>query len=379
MVLWLVMAVLTAVASLSIVVPLYRHRRRERLSGAEKLSIYRDQLSEVDRDLARGLIAESEAEAARTEIARRILRTGDAADEAGAKAETGESVRRLATVVAVLIVPFAALGLYLYLGSPELPDQPIAARLSAPPQQQDIAVLVARVEAHLAANPEDGRGWEILGPVYARLGRYDDAVVAFANAVRLLDPTAEREADVGEAITRANGNVVTPAARAAFERARALDEDAVRPRFYLAVALDQEGRADEAIAAWRDLLDGAPADAPWAVVARQALARLEGTPAAPEPGPAVPGPTAEDVAAAAAMTPEERMAMIGGMVDSLAARLAAEPDDPEGWARLIRSYMVLGRTDEAGAALTRARDELQGDAEKLAIVEEQARMSGLIE
>jgi len=243
--------------------------------------------------------------------------------------------------------------------------------MSAPPQEQDIAALVARVETHLAANPEDARGWELIGPVYMRMGRYGDAAVAFANIVRLLGPTAEREADVGEAIMRANGDVVTPEARAAFERALGLDRNATRPRFYLAVALGQEGRTDEAITAWRRLLDGAPENAPWVAVARQELARLEGSPAG--------APTAEDVEAAAAMTPDERMAMIGGMVDSLAARLAANPDDAEGWARLIRSYMVLGRTDEANAALAKARGEFDGDAEKLAVVEGQARESGLIE
>jgi cytochrome c-type biogenesis protein CcmH len=377
MLLWIVMAVLTAIASLSIVVPLYRRRRTDRSYVREELSIYRDQLGEVERDLARGLIAEAEADAARTEISRRILRTSDAANDAH---RTGEPARRLAAAVAVVVVPLAALGLYLWVGSPDLPDQPIAARISAPPQEQDMAVLIARVEAHLAANPDDARGWELIGPVYARMGRYGDAAVAFANTIRLLGPTAEREAAVGEAIMRANGNVVTTEARAAFERANALDGNAVRPRFYLAVALDQEGRTDEAIAAWRALLNGAPENAPWVAVARQALARLEGTPAGePDSTVAARGPTAEDVRAAAAMTPEERMAMIGGMVDSLAARLEAEPDDAEGWARLIRSYMVLGRTEEAGAALAKARGEFEGDAEKLAVVEVQARESGLIE
>jgi cytochrome c-type biogenesis protein CcmH len=378
MLLWIVMAVLTVIASLSIVVPLYRRRRTDRSYVREELSVYRDQLGEIERDLGRGLIAEAEAEAARTEISRRILRTSDAAD--GDAHRSGEPARRLAAAVAVVLVPLAALGLYLTLGSPELPDQPIAARMSAPPQEQDIAALVARVETHLAANPEDARGWELIGPVYMRMGRYGDAAVAFANIVRLLGPTAEREADVGEAIMRANGDVVTPEARAAFERALGLDRNATRPRFYLAVALGQEGRTDEAITAWRRLLDGAPENVPWVAVARQELARLEGSPAgAPGPTADARGPTAEDVEAAAAMTPDERMAMIGGMVDSLADRLAANPDDAEGWARLIRSYMVLGRTDEANAALAKARGEFDGDAENLAVVEGQARESGLIE
>jgi len=371
MLLWIVMAVLTAAASLSVLVPLYRGGRSERPAGEAKLSIYRDQLNEVDRDRDRGLIADSEAEAARTEIARRLLRAGDAATVEGSAAS--EASRKVAAVVAVLVLPLAALGFYLFVGSPELPDRPLAGRLEVPLEEQDVGALIARVEAHLAANPEDGRGWELLGPVYARLGRYDDAVRAFSNTLRILGPTAEREADVGEAITRAGGNVVTAEARAAFERARALDATAIRPRFYLAVALDQEGRKDEAIAAWRDILTGAPPDAPWAVVAREALARLGASP------PTTPGPSADDIEAAEALPAEDRLAMIEGMVASLAARLDADPSDAAGWARLVRSYMVLDRKDEARAALAEAQQALAEDPEKLSVVEAAARTLGLIE
>lgn len=364
------MAALTAAASLSVLAPLYWSRRASRPAGEEKVSIFRDQLNEVERDLARGLVVESEAEAARTEISRRLLRASDAAAEE--KSRAGDFPRKLVVIVAVVFMPLAALGLYLWLGSPLLPDQPIAERMAAPPEGQDIGVLIARVEAHLAANPEDGQGWELLGPVYMRLGRYDDAVVALSNSLRLLGPTAEREGDLGEAIMRASGDLVTPEARAAFERARGLDETAVRPRFFLALALDQEGRKEEAVLAWRDLLNDAPANAPWAGVAREALARLEGNP------PAMPGPSATDVEAAAALTSEDRMAMIGGMVASLAARLEADPNDAPGWARLIRSYMVLDRTEDAAAALKSAREAFNGDPEKLAVVEAEARAVGVI-
>lgn len=379
MILWIAMAVLTVIASLSILVPLYRRGRAARLSEPQELSIYRDQLSEIERDQARGLIGQTEVEAARTEISRRILRVSDAGRSDGRPG--GELARRFAATAALVGVPLAALGLYLMLGSPELPDRPIAERLTAPTQEQDIAVLIARVEGHLAENPDDGRGWELIGPVYARLGRFSDAAVAYGNAIRLLGSTAAREADLGEAITRANGNVVTPEARAAFERAATLDDAAVRPRFYLAAALDQSGKTEQAIAAWRELLRDAPDGAPWVPVARQALARLEGSPAgAPQQDVvAVPGPSAEDVQAAAAMAPEDRMAMIRGMVDSLAARLEENPDDAEGWARLIRSYMVLGQAADASAALTKARSEIGSDPAKLEVVEAQARESGLVE
>jgi cytochrome c-type biogenesis protein CcmH len=368
MFLWIVMAVLCAAASLSVLVPLYRSGRAARAAGGEAVSIYKDQLGELDRDLARGLIGEPEAEAARTEIARRLIKASDAVAETR---PMSEGARKAAMVVAIVVMPLAALILYLALGNPLMPDQPLAMRLDQPPEQQDVAELVARVEAHLATNPEDGRGWELLGPVYARLGRFDDAIRAFSNTVRLLGATAEREADLGEAITRANANVVTAEARAVFERAHALDREAIRPRFYLAVALDQEGRKDEAIAAWRDVMQGAPEGAPWAAAAREALARLEGTPP--------PGPTTEDVAAAGTMSAQDRTAMIEGMVASLAAKLEADPADAEGWARLIRSYMVLERPDDARSALVKARAAKAGDSEGLAMIETEARSLGLVE
>ena len=142
---------------------------------------------------------------------------------------------------------------------------------------------------------------------------------------------------------------------------------------FFAFGLDQEGRSQEAIVAWRDLLAGAPANDPWVAVAHQALARLEGA------SPGVPGPSAADVEGAETLSAEERMVMIGGMVDALAARLASDPDDAGGWARLIRSYMVLGRAVEASAALETARQAFAADTGKLAIVETEARTLGLIE
>ncbi len=374
MLLWIVMALLAAAASLAVLVPLARAGRTGSAAGPA-LSIYRDQMSEVDRDLGRGLIAESEAEAARTEIGRRLIRAGI---PEVVKAAGRRSGPRIAAVVAIA-APVLALGIYLALGSPDLPDQPLAARLSTPLEQQDVAALVARVEAHLATNPEDGAGWEVIGPVYLRMGRYDDAVRAFGNALRLLGSNAERETALGDALVRASNGLITADARAAFERANRLAPQAIAPRFYLAVALSQDGRKDDAIAAWQALLKGAPAGAAWVPLAERWVAQLQGT-AAPPPAsatPAQPGPNAADVQAAGDMTPEQRVAMINGMVGQLAARLDSNPDDAEGWARLVRSYMVLGRAEDAKAALAKARTALAGKSDRLAVVEAEARSAGL--
>ncbi len=371
------MAVLTAVASLTVVVPLYRGRRSIQSVGAAEVAIYRDQLGEVDRDLARGLIADPEATAARTEIARRLIHANDD-DRQAATPALGR--RRISTIAALTVLPALALGLYLYEGSPFLPDEPLSARLAAPIDKQDVATLVARVEAHLAANPEDGHGWEVLGPIYMRVGRYDDAIRAFSNAIRILGSSANLEADLGEAIVRNNKGMVTADAQAAFERANKLDEKAVRPRFYLALGLSQEGKKDAAITAWKSLLQGAPEGAAWVAIARRALASLEGKEGGGDSATAAtaPGPSAADVQAASQMTPEQRLTMINGMVAQLAQKLESDPGDAEGWARLIRSYMVLKRTDDARAALDKAHTALAGDSAKLAVVDDAARGLGLM-
>ncbi len=372
------MAVLAAAASLSVLVPLYRSSGGGRSQRGQAMAIYRDQLSEVDRDLDRGVIAESEAAAARTEIARRLIRAGG---EAASDGGTGrERARRVAIIVAIGM-PIAALAFYLVIGSPQLPGEPLAARLSAPPDKQDLPTLVARIEAHLVANPDDGQGWEVLAPVYMRLRRYDDAVKAYGNAARLLGATAQREADLGEAMVSASGGLVTAKARAAFEQAAKLDASAVRPRFYLAVALGQEGKTADAVAAWKALLDGAPDNAPWVAIAQAELAKLQGGASgsgnAAAEAPA--GPTTADINAANQMLPADRMKMIEGMVAQLAAKLDANPADSAGWARLIRSYMVLNRPDDAKAALAKARAALAADATALASVNDAAKAAGVPE
>ena len=368
MLLWITMAVLTAAASLVVLAPLGRARTVEDPDGQPARSIYRDQLSELDRDRERGLIGDAEAEAARLEISRRLLKT----DEPRTDRSTGQNrTYRFAVVAAVVILPLIAVGTYLAIGSPQLPDQPLSARQQAS-GDGEIDALVARVESHLAADPEDGQGWEVIGPVYMRMGRFEDAARAFDNARRILGATPEREALFAEALMRANGGLVTAEARQILERVVAADPGNVRARFYLAVALGQSGRKDEAVAAWSSLIAAAPADAPWLPVAKTELATLTGAPAPP-----TPGPTAEDVAAAASQTPAEQQQMIEGMVSGLAARLDAAPDDAGGWARLFRAYIVLGRQADAEAALERARAALAGNPATLAAVEQAALESGL--
>jgi cytochrome c-type biogenesis protein CcmH len=316
-------------------------------------------MRELERDRSAGLIGSAEADAARVEISRRLL----AADGAQAHASTVSLApwrRRFIAVAAMLALPLGAVPLYLALGFPGLPDQPLAARTNGP-ENRSIAALVAQVEDRLERNPQDGRGWEVLGPVYMRLGRFDDAVRARRNALRLLGANAAREGDLGEALAAAANGVVTAEAKNAFDRALALDANDPRAKFFIGVAAQQDGRNAEAAAIWRKLLAKAPADAPWAQVVRQSLARLDN----PATETAAAGPSSADVAAAAEMSPEVRVQMVRGMVERLAERLARDGSDLDGWVKLVRAYVVLGDHERARAAAADARHALAGDPGKL--------------
>lgn len=383
MLIWALFAAMTAVAALIVLVPLMRRAQPAPSQALESgdVSVYRDQLGEIDRDLDDGLVAPVEAEAARAEIARRLLRAARRADEAGAAPIDPAVWRpRIVVVAAIVVLPLVALTTYLALGRPDLHDRPLAERQVARPESQSIDDLVVRVEAHLAQNPDDVRGWDVLGPVYMRLDRMEEAAAAFTTAIRLGGPTPKRQDGLGEALTIAASGIVTAEARAAFETSLTLEPRGVLPRMYLALALYQEGRGRESAEAWRAVVALGSGDEAWLPTARAELAKAEalaaGTPAANVPppsaaapnaaAPGAPAPSAADIDAAAQMSPEKRAELIEGMVARLADRLATSGGTIDEWERLIRSQKSLGRAAEARAALDRAKTALAGDAPALA-------------
>jgi cytochrome c-type biogenesis protein CcmH len=353
MLFWIVAALLTFGASLAVLLPL-ASRPEADSTDAHDLEVYRDQLAEIDRDSARGLIGDAEAEQARAEIARRILRLDAAGQPTTAPRFAGAG--RVLGAAAVLAVPLISWGIYATIGSPGMPSQPLDQRLAQDPSQSSVEELVARAEAHLAANPSDGRGWDVLAPIYLRTGRSAEAVTAYRNAIRLEGATADREAGLGEAIMSAAGGMVSAEAQEAFERALVLEEGHAKARYYLAVALAQEGKIAEAQAAWRAMADGLPEGSPWREAVEQAIAAAGSRVAAGESGAS--GPSQEDVDEAMEMPAADRTAMIESMVAGLDERLRQNPNDPEGWSRLVRSYMVLGKPDEAKNALERGLEAL---------------------
>ena len=338
MTLWLILALMTAAALGAVIWPLVRVRT-PRAAGSD-LAVYRDQLEEIERDRADGRIGHDEFEAARVEVSRRLLGAAGTGGPVMAETAPGRGRRIAALVGAIVVIPLLAGSLYTLLGSPDLPGEPIAGR-DPEEQANSIAALIARIETHLEADPKDGRGWEVVAPVYMKLERYDDAVTARRNALSLLGATAEREVDLGEALTAAAGGVVTADAKAAFERAAAMEADQFKAMFYLGVAAQQDGNGGEAARIWRDLIAKAPPDAPWLAVVRQSLARVEG-PAAGPPGTPL-GPRPDDLAAASEMTPEARNQMIRGMVERLATRLHEDGSDVRRMAAAITRLYGDGR------------------------------------
>ncbi|MCR6722853.1 c-type cytochrome biogenesis protein CcmI [Agrobacterium fabrum] len=339
---WIVVAILTAAVAIVLMYPLMRKTEAPQTRRDGEVAVYRDQLAELDRERAAGLIGETEADYARAEIGRRLLAAAEAVEVTAKEARPRR--HNLAASLITILLPALGLCLYIWNGSPDTPDMPLEARLENP--GNDMNLLVARAERHLAQNPEDGGGWDVLAPIYFKTLRLGDAELAYRNALRILGPSPERLTGLGETLVAGNDGIVIEAARDAFAQAEQLKPGNPRARFYLALSLEQTGKAEEARAAFAALEADAPAGAPWLPLVREHIARTGG-----EATPAAPGPSAEDMAAANDMTANDRQAMIEGMVASLDAKLKDNPADFEGWMRLLRAYSVLKNEAKAGEAL----------------------------
>ncbi|MBA2124678.1 c-type cytochrome biogenesis protein CcmI [Hyphomicrobium methylovorum] len=410
MLFWISLAGLVAAVTLAITRPLMRTRTVDAFGSARAadaaadIAVYKDQLKEIAADEARGSLLPAEAESARAEIARRLLRSsaqpettssgdmGSATEPSNAEASSRSGKFGLSLAMLILL-PLASLGLYLGLGAPGAPDYPLSERLAEAVDAQKPNDLVAKVEAHLRNNPNDGTGWDVLAPVYYSMGRYADAATAYANAMRLISETPQRLQGFANSRIRLENGVIPEDARRALERLLVIDPKRHEAQIWLALAKEQDGKLAEAAADYRKLVAEAPVDAPWKKMLEARVASLETPGSAPQPAPdgksaAGPqtqtpaqtqpsAPQAPDVAAVAAMSPAEREAFVGRMVAGLAERLKSDGSDTEGWIKLIRAYQVLGRRDDAEKALGEARDKLKDDKPGLARVEGLAKQLGL--
>jgi cytochrome c-type biogenesis protein CcmH len=370
---WIAIAALTAAATAALLAPLLRPRRVTEESESE-IAIYSDQLEEIERDVARGVLPESEAKAARTEIARRLLH----ASEGGGEQSTDRPSRRwIAFWLAVVAVPAVCLAGYLALGSPGSGDRPIEARLTNPaaddlfarfdlltraPSQQALADLERLVDEAMVEAPNNTAVLQAAALVYYGVQRLDDATDAYLHYLDIAGPDADPGRGfaftLAEALTVSQG--LTQEAEAMFRMVIDADPANIPAHLYLAAGYQDRGDNEAAIAAYLDLLELEPVGgAEWADIARTQLIALG----------VEPPPPPEEAPAFEGLTPEQ-LEMVNEMVGNLAARLAENPDDVEGWAQLIRSYMVLEREEEAFAALATAREFFTGNAAAMAVIEE---------
>jgi cytochrome c-type biogenesis protein CcmH len=379
--LWVVLAGLTAIVLFFLLRPLAGGEGPAPVREAFDAAVYRDQLEEIEGDRTRGLIGDAEAEAARLEVARRLL----AADSKMAKGKAAATKPARAALIGVaLALPLSVVSLYLLYGSPRLPDQPLEARLQDPAAETNVAALVARVEARLRSHPDEGQGWDVIAPVYLSERRYSDAAEAYLQAIRLLGASAARLSGYGQALVLEQGGLVSDAAKHALQKALELDATLVEPRILLAIAKEQDGNFAAAISDWRGLLDRQGGNEAWRAMVQKRIANAEshlsgksGADSATAPRAGAPGPNAADVAAAQNMSPADRQAMIEGMVKRLAGRLAQQGDDLAGWLQLVRAYTVLDRKDEALAALARAKTQFAGNTQAIEQLDALAAELGL--
>lgn len=400
---WIIAFLIAVATALSMLVAL-RARGDTQSAAASDLKVYRDQLEEVDRDLARGVLTESEAETVRTEVSRRLLEADKRAQMAQAS-ETGRAWPAAALIAAVMLG--GGYWLYTTIGAPGYPDQPMATRIAEiadaaanrmgqqeaedqaaatmlPPPEPDARFLelMDELRAVLADRPDDLRGLGLLAQNEARLGNFRAAQEAQARIIELKGDAVEPIDLIAmiDMMVFAAAGYVSPEAEEQIRRLLAIAPENGAAQYYTGLTLAQNGRPDQAFPIWRRLLEQGPQNAPWIPIIRQeivGIAAAAGVNYDLPSGGGVRGPDAEAMAAADEMSEEDRQAMIEGMVEGLAARLASEGGTAEEWAQLITALGVLGDTDRAGAIVAEAREVFAESAEALDLIDGAATRAGI--
>lgn len=411
--------IVTVLAVLAVSAPLLLAllRGRAEIAGAESsdLKVYRDQLSEIDRDRARGTIGAAEAERLRTEVSRRILAADSRAHQGGTSV-SGKGPRRAAAALVLLVLLGGSYALYLQLGAPGYGDLSLGTRIEAaeelrstrpaqaeaeaaipetPPADapEEYTRLVTKLRAAVETRPDDLQGQALLARSEAALGNFRAAYAAQRRVIELrgAGATASDYADLADMLVLAAGGYVSPEAEAVLDEVMQRDPHNGVARYYGGLMMAQTGRPDSAFRIWDTLLRDSAAGDPWIPaiadqlpeLARRAgvndytLPQIASAAPAGDGQMALPGPSSADVEAASEMSEEDRQAMIQGMVDNLSERLASQGGSPDEWARLLTALGVLGQTDRAAAIWTEAQQVFATRPEALATVREGAARAGL--
>jgi cytochrome c-type biogenesis protein CcmH len=391
---WIFAGGLTVLALAAMLWPLLRPKKQTAMRSSYDVQIYKDQLKEVEADLARGTLTEAEAKASRTEVSRRLLAAADAEAHESLSGNAPSGASRVLAIAVSLAVLAGGFGIYQQLGVQGMPDFPLDERVSSRPSQEvaekaaaqgaaglpDIVQidpkhleLVEQLQNVLKDRPDDLRGHQMLADNLAQLGKYAEARVAQDNVMRILgdEATAANYAAHAEIMIVAADWYVSPAAEEALAHAFQIDPSNQLARYYAGVLMIQRQDYAQTYSLWSGLLEEGPADAPWISVIEsqiEAVAAEAGiTPST------LNGPSADQVNAAGDMSDEERTEMIGGMVAQLSERLATEGGTAEEWARLIRAYGVLGETGKASEIWNEAKEVFADSPSDIAALLEAAR------
>lgn len=204
---WTIGAGLAALVVFLVLRPLLAGRDgADRVSRrAANLAVYRDQLKELDAELAAGKVAAADHQRATEELQARMLEDLDAATAAEQAAP--RRAGRAAALAAGIAVPVVALAVYLLVGSPVAGLDPSVAPTGGSHElgEAQIEAMVARLAARLRENPDDAEGWKMLGRSHLVLGRFADAVEAYAKAAQLAPRDAQLLADFADALAMVRG------------------------------------------------------------------------------------------------------------------------------------------------------------------------------
>ena len=406
MLFWVIAIAMAIAVALVLLAALRANQKAADLTSAaaSDIAVYRDQLAEIERDVARGTLSEPEAADVRIEVSRRLLEADTRAKQSDLPQDGGLNFGFAALSVAAVIIA-GGVGLYSWLGAPGYGDLPMKARLAAAetalatrpgqdaaeaqvgqpgvddvPAEPRFLELMERLRGAMTDRPDDLQGWMLLAENEARLGRFAAARKAQENVIRLKGDTAD-VADweaLLDLLVLAGGGYVSPEAEDAMSRVLQSDPENGTAAYYYGLLFAQTGRPDRAFPVWRGLLENSRPDAPWVPVIRAQIEELAFAAGVnytlPEP---TRGPTSDDIAAASEMSAEDRQEMIRGMVAGLAERLATEGGPAEDWARLISALGVLGDQDQAREIANEAENVFAGDPTALGQIQAARNRAGV--
>jgi len=240
----------------------------EKKSEKRDITVYREQLAEVDNDIERGLLTKAQAEAVRTEIHRRMLAVEDAelAAVPGSRRPAGPRARKIYAALIAVLLPLMTAALYLWLGSPALPGRPFADRMNDP--GFSLAYSAEEMKSKLEQTPSI-EGYKHLAGTLSIMKHHAAAAEAYQKAVDLGDNDAVTWSEMGEEVVLANDGVVVSEALGDFYKALKQNPKDARARFYIGLAEKQIGNLKKAVFIWKKLLKDSAPDAPWIIMLKE--------------------------------------------------------------------------------------------------------------